>query len=63
MRDYDLSLYREKRKPFASNDVKNESARKTEIERQGYLSSIEKQAPKDNMQAKHKPYQCDIKLK
>lgn len=63
MRDYDLSLYREKRKLFTDKHTKDDNARKTEMERQMYLSMLEKQVQKDNTQLKHKPYQCDIELR
>ena len=42
---------------------KEVDAKRNEQSMQAYYHQIEKQAPKDNVQAKHKPYQCDIELK
>lgn len=46
MCDYDLSLYREKRKLFIDKHTKDDNARKTEMERQMYLSMLEKTSAK-----------------
>ncbi len=42
---------------------KEVDAKRNEQNMQGYYYQIEKLVDKDNMQAKHKPYQCDIKLR
>lgn len=46
-----------------SKRTMDRSALNNEKYNQGYYDCMEKSADKDNIQIKHKPYQCDIELR
>lgn len=58
-----MAKYNFARKTDLNEKQKNVNAKRTETAMSGYYYDMEKHPPKNNMQAKHKPYQCDIKLK